>query len=146
MALTGRRAGGRCRSGWLTESPGRLVVVDPGRGRGGRSATWSDLAGAAVWGLVRSAQSENPGRFVLVDADRLASLEDSLSAVLATGEPQLAVRDGGLLVPRLRPVSAGAGSPVGLPPGTVLITGGTGVLGALVARHLVAEHGVGACC
>ena len=28
-----------------------------------------DLAFAPVWGLVRSAQSEHPGRFVLVDVD-----------------------------------------------------------------------------
>ena len=27
----------------------------------------ADLAGAAVWGLVRSAQSEHPGSLVLVD-------------------------------------------------------------------------------
>ena len=29
----------------------------------------TDLAGAAVWGLVRSAQTEHPGRIVLVDSD-----------------------------------------------------------------------------
>ncbi len=53
----------------------------------------TDLAGAAVWGLVRSAQTEHPGRIVLVDAD--APLDDSaVAAVLAAGEPQVVVRGG----------------------------------------------------
>jgi len=59
-----------------------------------------DLAGAAVWGLVRSAQSEHPGRFVLVDSDGSVGLD----AVLACGEPQLVVRDGVVHGARLRPV------------------------------------------
>ena len=50
----------------------------------------SDLAGAAVWGLVRSAQAEHPGRIVLVDSDESVNL----SAVIARGEPQLVVREG----------------------------------------------------
>ena len=49
----------------------------------------TDLAGAAVWGLVRSAQTEHPGRIVLVDSD--APLSDTtIAAVLAAGEPQVA--------------------------------------------------------
>ncbi|MEU4981261.1 SDR family NAD(P)-dependent oxidoreductase [Streptomyces sp. NPDC021969] len=74
-----------------------------------------DLAGAAVVGLVRSAQSEHPGRIVLVDleapaphdASAPAPHEDTTAvtaavetAVLA-GEPQVAVRSGQVLVPRL---------------------------------------------
>ncbi|WP_447009001.1 SDR family NAD(P)-dependent oxidoreductase [Saccharothrix sp. DSM 118769] len=54
-----------------------------------------DPAAAAVWGLVRSAQSEHPDRFVLVDGDA-----DAVPVALATGEPQVAVRDGVPLVPR----------------------------------------------
>ena len=51
----------------------------------------TDLAGAAVWGLVRSAQTEHPGRIVLVDSD--APLSDTTVArLLAVGEPQLVVR------------------------------------------------------
>ncbi|WP_039947876.1 SDR family NAD(P)-dependent oxidoreductase, partial [Streptomyces sp. NRRL S-118] len=64
------------------------------------------------------------------------------SALLAVDEPQLAVRAGGLWAPRLG--RAGAVVPGGAPldpEGTVLVTGGTGGLGALVARHLVVEHG-----
>ncbi|MER7841077.1 type I polyketide synthase, partial [Streptomyces sp. NPDC096040] len=97
----------------------------------------ADLGAAAVWGLARSAQSEHPGRIVLLDSD--GSLPDPVA--LATGEPQLSVRDGAVLVPRL--VRAGAGEPaVWHPEGTVLITGGTGALGSVLARHLAAEHGV----
>jgi thioester reductase-like protein len=106
-----------------------------------------DLGAAAVWGQIRSAQSENPGRFVLVDStgtDGEPSPE-TLSAVVASGEPQLALRAGKVLLPRLRRVPLTAtGSPSGVwdPQGTVLITGGTGTLGGLFARHLVIEHGV----
>ncbi|MCP3803258.1 SDR family NAD(P)-dependent oxidoreductase [Allokutzneria sp. A3M-2-11 16] len=55
-----------------------------------------DPAVAAVWGLVRSAQSENPDRFVLFDGPA-----ELLAAAVALGEPQVAVHDGGLVVPRL---------------------------------------------
>ncbi|HEY4021166.1 MAG TPA: type I polyketide synthase, partial [Pseudonocardiaceae bacterium] len=97
---------------------------------------------AAVWGLVRSAQSEHPGRIVLADLDE--SSRSALPAVLASGEPQLRVRNGVATVPRLARVSP---DELGehRPPdtnGTVLITGGTGTLGALTARHLVTAHGI----
>ena len=54
---------------WLDEhDSGTLVVSTRGAvGRSGEDVT--DLAGAAVWGLVRSAQTEHPGRIVLVDSD-----------------------------------------------------------------------------
>ncbi|MET9268048.1 SDR family NAD(P)-dependent oxidoreductase, partial [Amycolatopsis sp. NPDC004079] len=103
-----------------------------------------DLVGAAVWGLVRSAQLEHPGRFALVD---LPEGDDGsmLPAALATGEPQTAVRDGRILVPRLAPArefDADSGWDAVDPEGTVLITGGTGTLGAAVAKHLVSVHGL----
>ncbi|MBC3988897.1 acyltransferase domain-containing protein, partial [Streptomyces sp. AC563] len=102
-----------------------------------------DLAGAAVWGLVRSAQSENPGRLVLVDTDDLEGVDGLLPGVLALGEEQVVVRSGVVRVPRLGrvPVPDPSGSGV-FGSGAVLVTGGTGVLGGLVARHLVARHGV----
>ncbi|MFE1930515.1 SDR family NAD(P)-dependent oxidoreductase [Streptomyces sp. NPDC059474] len=56
---------------------------------------------AAARGLIRSAQSENTGRFVLVDTDRPGVPDELLSRALASGEPQLAVRDGALLAARL---------------------------------------------
>ncbi|MFM9556273.1 SDR family NAD(P)-dependent oxidoreductase, partial [Streptomyces caniscabiei] len=103
----------------------------------------TDLAAASVWGLVRAAQSEHPDRLVLVDLDP-DSTDDQLTAALATGEPQIAVRAGQLRVPRLGPTAPGTDADRTRldPDGTVLITGGTGALGALLARHLVTEHGV----
>ncbi|GAA1394571.1 hypothetical protein GCM10009662_05150 [Catellatospora coxensis] len=97
-----------------------------------------DPAMAAALGLLRTAQTENPGRFVLVDGD------GDLAAALATGEPQLVLRDGQVLAGRLvRVESEPAASPATWPAdGTVLITGATGGLGALLARHLVTAHGV----
>nr|BCB17033.1 modular polyketide synthase [Streptomyces nobilis] len=112
-----------------------------------------DLAHAPLWGLARSAQSEQAGGpegagLVLVDLDADAAAPQSATARLPYGlaldEPQLAVRGGELLAPRLVPataVTATADGPAPDPEGTVLITGATGTLGALVARHLVAQHG-----
>ncbi len=62
-----------------------------------------DLAGAAVWGLMRSAQTENPGRFVLVDSDGTDASLEALPRAIAIGaeEPQLALRNGELLAPRV---------------------------------------------
>ncbi len=77
---------------WLTEhDSGTLVVSTRGAvGRPGEDVT--DLAGAAVWGLVRSAQTEHPGRIVLADSD--APLSDTtIAAILAAGEPQVLVRE-----------------------------------------------------
>nr|WP_062342995.1 type I polyketide synthase [Herbidospora sakaeratensis] len=97
---------------------------------------------AAAWGLVRSAQSEHPGRFVLVDTDGTAASDRALAAALALDEPQFALRDGRVLVPRLTRIGVGAGASRLRPDGTVLITGATGSLGGLVAEHLVVQHGV----
>ncbi len=98
-----------------------------------------DPAGAAVWGLVRSAQSEHPGRFLLVDTDGSATSKDALARALAIEEePQLALRGGVASVPRLAAIGSGEeGEPAALDPeGTVLVTGGLTGLGALTARHL----------
>jgi pimaricinolide synthase PimS1 len=104
-----------------------------------------DPAAAAVWGLVRSAQSEHPGRFALIDSDGTEASQAALTAALAIGaeEPQLALREGKALVPRLTRLSAGeVGEAAAIDPErTVLVTGGTGGLGALVARHLAECHG-----
>ncbi|MPZ80823.1 MAG: SDR family NAD(P)-dependent oxidoreductase [Actinophytocola sp.] len=96
------------------------------------------LAGAAVWGLVRSAQAEHPGRIVLIDHDGDTT---AFASALATGEPQLALRGGRVHVPRLARTVPSTVEPT-RPRGPVLVTGGTGGLGAAVARHLVAEYGV----
>jgi acyl transferase domain-containing protein/acyl carrier protein len=125
----------------------RIVLVTCGA-VGVDGAEAPDLAAAAVWGFVRSAQSEHPGRFGLVDLDGVESSWAALAdAVAAVGdEPQLALRDGVVLVPRLERASAADGDGDRQPQlgsdRTVLVTGGTGGLGALVARHLVERHGV----
>ena len=83
---------------WLSaDGPGPLVVVTHGAvGPADRELT--DLAGAAVWGLVRSAQAEHPGRLVLVDSDGSVDIR----ALIGRDEPQLVVRDGVVYRPRLR--------------------------------------------
>jgi polyketide synthase 7 len=80
----------------------------------------SDLAGAAVWGLVRSAQAEHPGRVVLVDSD--GSLDTR--TIIDCSEPQLVVRGGVVHVARMRP--APTGSIVRLPSGTWRLDAGDG--------------------
>ncbi|RAJ55393.1 polyene macrolide polyketide synthase/pimaricinolide synthase PimS1, partial [Streptomyces sp. Amel2xB2] len=115
----------------------RLVFATRG------AVTGEDPAAAAVWGLVRSAQSEHPGRFVLLDVD--ASSPSSIMVPLALGvdEPQLVLIGGEVMAGRLNRVSPDDRQVVwGEVEGSVLVTGGTGGLGALVARHLVSEHGV----
>ena len=180
----------------------RLVLVTRGAVAAAPGDAVSDLAASAVWGLVRSAQSEEPGRIVLVDLGEVAPGEvgpdelvgvgvgggddatgggvagngvagngvalkagaaqgavDSgahtdvlnpgspLTAALASTEPEIALRGGAALGRRLaRPAAEAeptnattATEPTkldGITPGTVLITGGTGLLGSLVARHL----------
>jgi len=97
-----------------------------------------------VWGLIRSAQEENPGRFLLVDTDGAAGSLAMLPAVVNSGQREAAIRDGEVRVPRLTRVAAAeAGeSRPWRDDGSVLITGGTDGLGALFARHLVTERGV----
>ncbi|MER5932833.1 type I polyketide synthase [Streptomyces sp. NPDC002054] len=129
---------------WLADdrfAESRLVVVTSGE----------DLPHAAVRGLLRSAETENPGRFVLADVSDPADLADPadaavLAAALASGEPELLLRDGAVLVPRLRRTrTTGTGTPGTAaidPNGTALITGGSGTLAGIVARHLATTHGV----
>ncbi|MET8800782.1 type I polyketide synthase [Nocardia sp. NPDC004568] len=121
----------------------RLVVVTTGAAD--LPGEIPDARAAAVRSLAGVAQSENPGRFVLVDAEPDRPVDaDRLAAVLRSGEPQVAVRGAETLVPRLVRAATSTGRGAGSLPAdaTVLITGGTGGLGALFARHLVAEYGV----
>ncbi len=102
-----------------------------------------DPAAAALWGLIRSAQSEHPGSFALIDTDGSAS-EIALEQAIATSteEPQLALREGKLFVPRLVPAEPSGEASLSIDPDkTVLITGGLSGIGALVARHLAETHG-----
>nr|WP_245703344.1 type I polyketide synthase [Streptomyces lushanensis] len=138
---------------WLAEerlADVPLVVLTSGAVAVADGDDVTDLGGAAAWGLLRSAQSEAPGRIVLVDlpSEATTALDATtdllLSRLLATGEAQAAIREDSVLLPRLaRERRDGLGpAPVWGSDGTVLITGGTGSLGGLFARHLVTEHGV----
>jgi acyl transferase domain-containing protein/NADP-dependent 3-hydroxy acid dehydrogenase YdfG len=112
---------------WLSgNESGRLLVV-----------THGDLAGAAVAGLVRSAQVENPDRIVLVEG---RATEAELAAISVADESSVRIADGEASVPRLaRAVPAPAEKTEW---GTVLLSGGTGALGKIVATHLVRQYGV----
>jgi acyl transferase domain-containing protein/thioesterase domain-containing protein/acyl carrier protein len=129
--------------GWLADerfAGSQLVLVTEGAVAVG-AADVPGLACAPVWGLVRSAQSEYPGRLVLVDVEERDVSLAALAAAVASGEPQVAVRGGELLAPRLTRVAAAEPGADLAAAGTILVTGGTGGLGALVAKHLVGVRG-----
>ena len=114
---------------WLAgDGAGVLVVLTSGAvALAGEEVT--DLAGAAVWGMVRSAQAENPGRVILLDSDGSVDV----GMVTGCGEPQLVVRSGVAHAARLAP--APAGEALELPAGAWRMTaGGRGTLGDLVVR------------
>ncbi len=73
------------------------LALDTGGGEGVES-----LPGATVWGLIRSAQTEHPGRFLLLDVDDEEVSWARVPDALRLGEDQLALRAGAYLVPRIR--------------------------------------------
>ncbi|MER7674913.1 SDR family NAD(P)-dependent oxidoreductase, partial [Kitasatospora sp. NPDC096128] len=97
-----RRAAGEALGlvqGWLAEErleDARLVVVTRGGVAAAAGERVADLPAAAVWGLLRSAQSENPGRLVLVDlpAGEPGAHAALLPSAVGSGESELAVRGG----------------------------------------------------
>jgi thioesterase domain-containing protein/acyl carrier protein len=133
---------------WLSDprlSGSELIVLTQRAVCAGQADDVTDLAHAPLWGMLRAAQSEYPDRVLkLIDWDESDASSAALVSALGSGERQLALRQGELLAPRLSPVTRSES--VAVPPlsaaGTVLISGGTGVLGALLARHLVARYGV----
>jgi NAD(P)-dependent dehydrogenase (short-subunit alcohol dehydrogenase family)/acyl carrier protein len=106
----------------------------------------TDLTHSPLWGLCRSVRNEHPHRTLrLLDVDERALQAQELSAALSSTEPELVLRNGLTLAPRL--AVAPALSLPGIervfdPGGTVLVTGGTGEIGQTVAQHLVREHGI----
>jgi len=119
-----------------------LVITSRAVDTGPSDSAHVDPVAAAVWGLVRSAQTENPDRIVLADVDQPGRVP-APETITAAGEWQVAVRAGQVLAPRLTLVDDRGDRPGALDPaGTVVLTGGTGALGALTARHLVAAHGI----
>ena len=99
---------------WLADDRlenARLVVLTSGAVAADPAGDVGHVAAAAVWGLVRSAQTENPGRFVLLDLDGQQESVLAVPAALGTGEPQLAIRGGGCLAPRLARDGGESGGP-----------------------------------
>ncbi|MFC3999968.1 SDR family NAD(P)-dependent oxidoreductase, partial [Nocardiopsis sediminis] len=91
----------------------RLAVVTRGAVGARAGDGGPGLVGAAVSGLVRSAQAESPGRVLLVDVDATTESLDALASVLGLAdEPQVAVRGGEVLVPRLSRADATRDLPV----------------------------------
>jgi acyl carrier protein len=150
---------------WLSDrrlDAHRLVFLTRGAVATSPGEDVQDLAGAAAWGLVRSAQAEHPDRFALIDVDGDEDSWRAVAGALACGEAQLAIRAGAVHVPRLARAASAAGArrpeggdagprsregelahgPLFGGEGTILVTGGTGGLGALLAGHLVERHGV----
>ena len=125
---------------WLTDpecAEGRLVVVTRGAVGVDGGEGVPDLATAGVWGALRSVQTEHPGRVFLADVDDWASVDVAVDAVLACGEPQLALRRGAFRVARV--VRLDGEAIVGLPSQDWVVgVGGSGVLasGNLTARPL----------
>jgi acyl transferase domain-containing protein/acyl carrier protein len=102
-----------------------------------------DPVTATALGLLRSAESEHPGRFLAIDLDGSEASLAALPGALIAGEPQLALREGAALAPRAVKAQSNEGEEIEPfdPEKTTLITGATGGLGALLARHLVENHG-----
>ncbi len=122
----------------------RLVVLTRGAVAVVPGEASADPAAAAVWGLLRSVQSEQPGRIVLIDHDLEEVSLAALARVISGNRTQWAIRENEVLAPRLSKLthSVSAATKPWNPEGTVLITGGTGTLGGLMARHVVSEYGV----
>ncbi|MEU4625088.1 SDR family NAD(P)-dependent oxidoreductase, partial [Actinoplanes sp. NPDC023801] len=120
---------------------GRVWAVTRGAVAVGRSESVTDVAASMAWGVGRVAGLELPLVWGgLVDLPAVLGEREGrrFVAVLASGaEDQVAVRSSGVFARRLRPAPAlGAVTPVSWS-GTVLITGGTGALGARAARWVV---------
>jgi pimaricinolide synthase PimS1 len=132
---------------WLAEdqfASDRLVVITHGAIATSDGEPINDLAGTVAWGLLRSAQLENLGRLMLIDIDDADESWRVLPSIISGDELQIALREGQILIPRMQYSDVvGDATTTSLDPDrTVLITGGTGGLGELVARHVVAQHSV----
>ncbi|WP_421840493.1 SDR family NAD(P)-dependent oxidoreductase [Mycobacterium sp.] len=93
---------------WLADdrfTNDQLVIATQGAVAAAPGESVNDLVHAPLWGLLRTAQSEYPGRFILLDLDQRHASHDALPRALATGEPQLALRNGTLTIPHLTPTT-----------------------------------------
>ncbi|AQS67524.1 type I polyketide synthase [Streptomyces pactum] len=137
---------------WLEDEhlvKSRLVLCTRGAVEARPGDGVPDLAHSALWGLARSAQLEHPGRLLLADLDTATTLDDLTRSPLLAGTEttdtdQFAFRGDAVLVPALARHIVQAPAPEGPWPtdGTTLVTGAGGMIGGLLARHLVQRHGV----
>ncbi|MDN0201311.1 SDR family NAD(P)-dependent oxidoreductase, partial [Streptomyces sp. S.PNR 29] len=138
---------------WLADerfAGARLVLVTRGAVPVDDSGEAPDPVAASIWGLLRTGQTEHPDRFVLLDldpgADAGTETAGAIRTALAASAPQVAVRSGTAFTPSLVRVTETTRPDRDVQPidtsGTVLVTGASGTLGGLIARHLVSEHGV----
>ncbi|MEV5169463.1 AMP-binding protein, partial [Streptomyces werraensis] len=163
---------GRERARWLAReveawtalpgaAHGKLVLLTRGAVAATGTDPVQDLVEAALWGAARSLQQTRPEGLTVLDVldgpdpspntlspDALPAVTfsaDTLSAVLASDEPQIAVRSAALLVPRLTPLPVtdrpqkGFGAEA-TGTGTVLVTGADTEHGAALAHRLVTAH------
>ncbi|MFE6617235.1 SDR family NAD(P)-dependent oxidoreductase [Amycolatopsis sp. NPDC057786] len=101
---------------WLAEdhSPAsRLVFVTSGAVDAGSGEPVTDIVHAPLWGLVRSAQAENPDQFLLVDVDDMEESRALLPVLTAFGEPELLLRRGRASARRLVRTGSGTLEPPG---------------------------------
>ncbi|MGH6649482.1 SpnB-like Rossmann fold domain-containing protein, partial [Aquabacterium sp.] len=118
---------------WLAAEPlyQSTLVLLTSRAINAEPGEHLNLENSAIWGLARSAQSEYPGRLILLDADSAPASSQLIEAALASGESQIALRDGKILVPRLVALAgeedvageADEPAPAFTPGKSVLITG-----------------------
>ncbi|MGW9597508.1 SDR family NAD(P)-dependent oxidoreductase, partial [Streptomyces chartreusis] len=125
---------------WLDQDRGsdaRLVVTTTGM---------PEPVLGAVRGLLRTVQNEHPGRVGLLSWPTADEVDPDLvrrALAAALDEPEIAVREGRLEAPRVvRAAVAADSADHWTGHGPVLVTGGTGGLGAVLAKHLVRTHGV----
>ena len=102
------------------------------------------LGAGPLWGLMRTARNEHPElRLHMIDLDDGEATFNALASCLALGaEPEYAVRQGQVLVPRMQRVEPEADGGFLPRSGAVLVTGGLGGIGKRVARWLAGAHGV----
>ncbi|MCH0571008.1 SDR family NAD(P)-dependent oxidoreductase [Streptomyces sp. MUM 136J] len=123
------------------EAPERTLWVTRGAVAAADGDTVPQLAQSVLWGLARTARAEHPELgLTLLDLDAPASADVLRVAAAQHDEPELALREGVLLAPRLVRARPGGTAPLAAD-GTVLITGGLGAVGRTIAR-LLAEQGV----
>ncbi|MGH3171592.1 MAG: SpnB-like Rossmann fold domain-containing protein, partial [Trebonia sp.] len=103
---------------WMSEdslSDAMLVIVTHQAIACRPGETVTGFPDAAIWGLARSAQSEYPGRIILLDLDGSSASPAAITEALASGEPQIAIRDGTVRAARLIPVRSGLSSALKAP-------------------------------